>query len=121
MRITRRIIVFDAPDLDAESGFWAALLGGSVLKEDDWHSLYLDGQAYMGFQLAPDHVPPQWPGGPQRQQMHVDLYVEDVPAAHDEVLALGARLLQAADDLGSDEGWQVYADPAGHPFCLCWG
>ena len=19
------------------------------------------------------------------------------------------------------EGFQVYADPAGHPFCLCWG
>lgn len=19
------------------------------------------------------------------------------------------------------EGYQVYADPAGHPFCLCWG
>jgi hypothetical protein len=35
-------------------------------------------------------------------------------------MALGARLLQAAD-LTSRSGFQVYADPAGHPFCLCWG
>ncbi|HWE63967.1 MAG TPA: VOC family protein [Chloroflexota bacterium] len=34
---------------------------------------------------------------------------------------LGARLLKAADDPTAAEGFQVYADPAGHPFCLCWG
>jgi hypothetical protein len=33
---------------------------------------------------------------------------------------LGARLLKGADDLDSSSGFQVYADPAGHPFCLCW-
>ncbi|MEV5818833.1 VOC family protein [Micromonospora haikouensis] len=31
------------------------------------------------------------------------------------VLALGARRLD-----GEGEGFRVYADPAGHPFCLCW-
>jgi len=36
-------------------------------------------------------------------------------------IELGARLLQAADDLTAAEGHQVYADPAGHPFCLGWG
>ena len=36
-------------------------------------------------------------------------------------MALGARLLLAADDLDSEEGHQVYADPAGHPFCIGWG
>jgi len=35
-------------------------------------------------------------------------------------MRLGARLLQAGD-LESDEGHQVYADPAGHPFCIGWG
>jgi catechol 2,3-dioxygenase-like lactoylglutathione lyase family enzyme len=121
MRITRRIVVLDAADLDAESTFWARLLGGRVEAEDDWHSLYLDGAPYMGFQLAPDHVPPQWPGGTQQQQIHLDIYIADVQEAHEEVVALGARLLQAADDTGASQGFQVYADPAGHPFCLCWG
>lgn len=71
--------------------------------------------------LAPDHVPPDWPHGTIPQQVHLDLHVEDPRAAHDEAIALGARLLQAAPDPGVDEGHQVYADPAGHPFCIGWG
>jgi predicted enzyme related to lactoylglutathione lyase len=47
--------------------------------------------------------------------------VDDVRAAHDEVISLGATLLKSTDDIESTEGYQVYADPAGHPFCLCWG
>jgi len=35
--------------------------------------------------------------------------------------SLGARLLTPADDIESAEGLQLYADPAGHPFCLRWG
>jgi hypothetical protein len=35
-------------------------------------------------------------------------------------LRLGARVLKAAGDVDSGENFQVYADPAGHPFCLCW-
>lgn len=120
MHITRQITVFDAPDLAAESTFWAGVLGGTVDAGSDWHSVLVDGRSRIGVQLAPDHIAPDWPGG-QPQQIHLDLYVDDVAVAHDEVVALGARLLQAADDLGAAEGFQVYADPAGHPFCLCWG
>ncbi|CAN5305103.1 hypothetical protein BH24ACT9_BH24ACT9_15300 [soil metagenome] len=74
----------------------------------------------MGIQLAPHHVSPEWPDGTP-QQIHLALYVDDVKAAHDEAISLGARLLKPADDLESAEGFQVYADPAGHPFCFCWG
>lgn len=122
MKIDRQIIVFDAADLHAESSFWAAVLGGRVVAEDDWHSVVdADGVWRMGIQLAPNYVPPEWPHGDQQQQVHLDLHVEDPAGAHDEVIALGARLLQPADDLSSAEGYQVYADPAGHPFCIGWG
>jgi predicted enzyme related to lactoylglutathione lyase len=119
MRLKRQIVVFDAADLASESAFWAGLLGGTVDAEDDWHMIYVDGEARLGVQLAPDHVQPEWPGGVP-QQIHLDLYVDDFDAAHDEAMAHGAKLLQAADDTGTAEGFQVYADPAGHPFCLCW-
>ena len=119
MKITKQITVFDAADLTAESTFWAGLLGGTVDAEDDWHTVSVDGRPRLGFQLAPNHVQPDWPDGEQ-QQIHLDLYVEDVASAHEEAVALGARLLQAAD-LTAAHGFQVYADPAGHPFCLCWG
>ena len=119
MKIAHQILVFDAADLSAESTFWSRLLEGTVETEDDWHMINVDGEPRVGIQLAPNHVRPDWPDGAP-QQMHLDLYVDDVLAAHDEVLAFGATLLQAADDLETREGFQVYADPAGHPFCLCW-
>jgi len=119
MKIARQILVFDAADLTAESTFWARLLEGTVDTDDDWHMVNVDGEPRVGIQLAPDHVRPEWPDG-SPQQMHLDLFVDDVRAAHDEVVGLGATLLQAADDLETREGFQVYADPAGHPFCLCW-
>ncbi len=120
MRVKRQVVVLDAADIGTVSRFWAGVFGGSVVPEDDWHSvLDADGHWVMGVQLAPDHVPPDWPDGAP-QQVHLDLWVDDIDGAHTEVLALGATLLQ--DDTTPDEpdGFRVYADPAGHPFCLCW-
>jgi predicted enzyme related to lactoylglutathione lyase len=113
------MIVFDAADLDAESAFWAGLLGGTVDAGDRWHNIWVDGEWQFGVQLAPNHVPPTWPDGAP-QQIHLDLYVDDIEAAHEHVIWLGGRLLKAADDPAAASGAQVYADPAGHPFCLCW-
>ncbi len=120
MQINHRVVVFDAADLSTESAFWAGVLGGRVDAEDDWHMVMVDGEPRVGVQLAPNHVPPDWPHGGPPQQIHLDLWVEDVDAAHREVMALGATLLQRAANEGSVDDFQVYADPAGHPFCLCW-
>jgi hypothetical protein len=121
MKMLRRVVVFDAADLATESAFWAGMLDGQVVAEDDWHSVVdAEDRWVIGVQLAPDHVPPEWPDG-NPQQVHLDLHVEDFAAAHEQAIALGARLLQAADDLVAAQGHQVYADPAGHPFCLGWG
>jgi catechol 2,3-dioxygenase-like lactoylglutathione lyase family enzyme len=122
MEIERQIVVFDAADLATESAFWARVLGGRVIADDDdgWHSVIdAKGRWRIGVQLAPDHVAPDWPHGAP-QQVHLDLHVDDPAGAHDEVMALGARLLRAADDFDAAEGHSVYADPAGHPFCIGW-
>jgi hypothetical protein len=121
MEMVRQVIVFDAADLQAESSFWAGLLGGHVFEDDNWHSVIdASGEWRIGVQLAPGHVPPDWPDGAP-QQIHLDLHVEDPRLAHAEALSLGARLLQSAPDLDAEEGHQVYADPAGHLFCIGWG
>ncbi len=119
MRINHQIVVFDAAELKPESNFWAGVLGGTVDPEDDWHMILVDGKPRVGVQLAPGHVPPDWPDG-NPQQIHIDLWVEDINAAHEEVMSLGAKLLKAAEESDSPDNFQVYADPAGHPFCLCW-
>jgi hypothetical protein len=62
-----------------------------------------------------DYVPPTWPDGDVRQQIHLDLTVTDLEPAVAEALRLGARIasVQPAQDR-----WRVLLDPAGHPFCL---
>ena len=120
MRINHQVVVFDAADLAAKSSFWAGVLDGIVDVEDDWHMLIVDGEPRVGAQLAPNHVPPDWPDGTPPQQIHLDLWVEDFVAAYDRVASLGAKVLKPAQDVDFVDSFQVYADPAGHPFCLCW-
>ena len=74
-----------------------------------------------GRQLAEaGYVAPHWPEGPP-QQLHLDLTVDDFLTAHRAAVALGATPLLPTTPPGPDEtiSFRVYADPAGHPFCLC--
>ena len=53
-------------------------------------------------------------------QLHLDFTVPDrdsLDAAHDHALRLGGRLVQDRSD-DEDEPLYVFADPAGHPFCV---
>ncbi len=120
MEIRHQVVVFDAADLAAESSFWAGVLGGTVDAEDRWHMVLVDGAPRIGVQLASGHVPPDWPDGSPPQQVHLDLWVDDIHEAHDLVTSLGARVLRPARGSDTPDDFQVYADPAGHPFCLCW-
>lgn len=121
MHVVRQIVVLDAADVAATSVFWAGVWGGHVEDDGDWHSVIDgDGQWRMGVQHAPDHVAPDWPFGPPGQQVHLDLWVDDIESAHAEVMALGGRVLQEPEESDEPDRFRVYADPAGHPFCLCW-
>jgi Glyoxalase-like domain len=67
----------------------------------------------LTFQRAADFVAPTWPDPAVQQQMHLDLAVDDIEAAHERAIALGAR------HLDTQERFRVYTDPVGHLFCLC--
>jgi predicted enzyme related to lactoylglutathione lyase len=43
-------------------------------------------------------------------------FYADLDEAEQRVLALGGRRLEESGDGGAS---RVYADPAGHPFCVC--
>ena len=49
MRINHQVVVFDAADIEAESRFWAGVLGGTVDLEDHWHMVMGEGPANPGF------------------------------------------------------------------------
>ncbi len=107
-------IVFDCADTHRAANFYAALTGWPIVRtDDDWIDLMSDRGVKLSFQLAPDHVPPKWPAADQPQQAHLDI---DVDEAQARALELGATLLDASE---APDRFRVFADPAGHPFCLC--
>ncbi|MET8584809.1 VOC family protein [Streptomyces collinus] len=117
-----RSVVLDCPDPRALAGFYAAVAGGTPEQEDeDWVVLKVPDGPRLAFQRAEGHTPPEWPRADRSQQFHLDFDAgatwAEVDAAHERVLALGARPLDLEDREKKD--FLVYADPAGHPFCLC--
>ncbi|WP_225840196.1 VOC family protein [Streptomyces sp. NK08204] len=110
------VVVLDCPDPRALAGFYAGVLGGTVEGDGEWVDLKMPGGQALAFQRADGYTAPKWPAPDDSQQFHLDLVVEDLDAAEEGVLKLGARPLDTAD---RSRTWRVYADPAGHPFCLC--
>ncbi|AQS69254.1 VOC family protein [Streptomyces pactum] len=118
-----RSVVVDCPEPRELARFYALLGGGTPEEQDpDWVVLQVPGGPRLSFQRAPGLTPPEWPRSDRNaQQFHLDFdggaTWEEMDAAHEKVLALGARPLDLEDREKKD--FMVYADPAGHPFCLC--
>ncbi|WP_328924243.1 VOC family protein [Streptomyces sp. NBC_00190] len=115
-------VVLDCPDPQRLAEFYHSVLGGTVDQPDrrwsvdaDWATLHTPAGPVLAFQRAPDHRPPSWPDPARPQQFHLDFGVPDLDRAEEQVLAHGATVLDRGP---ADRGWRVYADPAGHPFCL---
>jgi len=107
-------VVFDCRDPHALARFYCELLGWHVTRVDgDWADIGDGRGVRFSFQHAPGHEPPRWPDPRYPQQVHLDLDVDDIAEAEARVLALGATRLPS-----TEPGFRVYADPAGHPFCL---
>ena len=108
------LVALDAPDIEKLASFYAELTGWEILrKESDWITVRAGDGQEIAFQLAPDHVAPQWPGQENPQQFHLDLLVDGYQSAAERAVGLGATRL------ADGQTWITLADPAGHPFDLC--
>jgi hypothetical protein len=83
----------------------------------EWVTLEWEPVGRFSFHRCQGYVPPRWPGGCGEHQVHFDLLVEDLAEACGVVEKAGGRPLTPILDPGPKE-WRIYADPAGHPFCL---
>jgi catechol 2,3-dioxygenase-like lactoylglutathione lyase family enzyme len=115
-------VVLDCPDARELARFYQSLLGGEINRRDprwatgaDFSTLHTPGLV-LGFQRVTRYQPPRWPDAAHPQQVHFDVEVPDLDEAARLVLAIGSTLLRA-----DPRGWRIYADPAGHPFCLLAG
>ncbi|MEQ7128742.1 VOC family protein [Actinopolymorpha sp. B11F2] len=114
-------VVFDCFSPRALAAFYAELLDMPtreldtpervVISRGDAHDY--DLMAQLAFQHAQSPAP-RWPDPAYPQQVHLDIWVTDPKQAQNLALRLGAIRLP---DIGGSA--PVFADPAGHPFCLC--
>lgn len=129
-----RAVVLDTTDARALGDFYRELLGFTYRSGDeppppgapdpsgnDWLVL-LDrtGEARLAVQQVDRLAHSTWPDADIPQQLHLDLTVGDADQLrrqHDRALGLGARVLSDRSD-DPDEPLYVFADPAGHPFCI---
>jgi len=125
--------VLDGTDIRELAEFYRQLLGfqyrpgdeppakGQPPDDPDWLVLRdSNGTNRLAFQLVAKLPKATWPEGPIPQQPHLDMSVpsmDEFNAQHERALALGATELR---DRSNDpqEPLRVYADPAGHPFCI---
>ncbi|MFI7322098.1 VOC family protein [Streptomyces venezuelae] len=117
LRLTDFII--DCPDAMKLAAFYSQVTGVPVKADstEHWAGIRL-GDIELAFTPVEDYRAPQWPGSEHPKQFHLDFEVDDIEAEEHRVLALGATLKQ--DMIGPEGyGFRVYADPVGHPFCLC--
>jgi predicted enzyme related to lactoylglutathione lyase len=109
-------VVLECRDPRALAAFYTAVTGWKQTDDDPrWCTLSDGGGVTLSFQQAPGHSAPIWPDDGSSMQYHLDLMVDDLDRAEAEVLALGATKL--AHQPGTR--FRVFADPAGHVFCLC--
>jgi catechol 2,3-dioxygenase-like lactoylglutathione lyase family enzyme len=108
-------------DLSYRPGDEPPAAGQSDPRGEDWLVLVDEGGApALAFQRVASLPPPTWPDGERPQMLHLDTTVRsatDLAEQHVRALGLGARLLLDRHD-DPDEPLYVYADPAGHPFCI---
>jgi hypothetical protein len=87
---------------------------------EDWLVLHNPGGVQLAFQQTDGVRPSSWPGDEVPQMAHLDTKVSsvaDLEAQRERALALGAtQIFDRSDD--ADEPLYVFADPAGHPFCV---
>ena len=94
--------------------FYAQLTGGVTKGSEHWATV-VGPNGFIAFQQVDDLCPAVWPGAEVPMQMHLDFFVDDLAATGARAVAAGATRL---DFQPNSDHCFVYADPAGHPFCL---
>ena len=129
-----RQVVLDTTDARGLAEFYRQLLGLVYRAGDeppagdqpdergrDWLVIHHpSGSPRIAFQQVAALRRSTWPQEEVPQQLHLDLTVptvRDLDLQHERALQLGATLLHDRAH-HPQEPLRVYADPAGHPFCI---
>ncbi|MDR1062236.1 MAG: VOC family protein [Clostridiales bacterium] len=78
-----------------------------------------NGLAILFMGCGFDYIPPVWPEetSQQQKQMHFNLGANDLAAAVERAITLGA--IKPETQYGKESEYVTLIDPEGRPFCLC--
>lgn len=102
------------PDPAALAAFYADLTDGEVtfVHESEWATMRSEG-VRLEFMGVKDYRAPRWPEDPSL--VHIDFFVDDLEGAGVRAVRSGAHRFAHQPNAAH---CLVFADPAGHPFCL---
>ena len=124
-------VCVDCADAEALAEFYSRLLGWEIAARDEPTTRQggsglialrnPDGGVGLSFQAEEWYQPPVWPEEPgaQTKMLHFEITVDDVDAAVERAIALGARVASHQPSDRDQDDLRIMLDPAGHPFCLC--
>lgn len=121
-----RSVVLDCLDVHEMADFYRALTGWDYPEgaqpdgADDWLSIIGPEGVRISFQRSEKITRTTWPSTEVPQQAHLDFLVDsraELEEMHRRMLDLGAEVRSDQSE-DPEEPLRVYADPAGHLFCL---
>ncbi|MEJ5914920.1 VOC family protein [Pseudokineococcus sp. 1T1Z-3] len=105
-------LVIDARDPRVLVRFWAEVLGGEpVDRARGWSHVAVPGSLRLAFQPDPE-------GKSSRNRLHLDLEVDDIEAAVEQAVELGALRVVGGTVTGETGSFHVMQDPKGNEFCF---
>jgi predicted enzyme related to lactoylglutathione lyase len=102
-------VTFDARDPRALATFWSAVLERRVADGSNDFAAFLEGTPNWIFIAVPEEKT-------AKNRMHVDLDADDLTAARDRLVALGATYMHEQEQYGLH--WMTFQDPEGNEFCV---
>ena len=115
---TVRAFVIDVNDLEVGERFWSAVTGQDVLFSGwagQFSRIGKKGTTSILLQLVPETKTDL------KNRAHIDITVEDVDHAINEVITLGGSLIRPKGGHPPDAPkleWAVMTDPFGNEFCV---
>ena len=108
-------VTVNCQDVEPLANFYADITGGTItFCRGGWATVVTRG-GRIDIQAVEGYERPQWPGGSGTSLLHLDFLVDDLEDAEQRVVRAGAVKF---DFQPNSEHCLVFADPAGHPFCL---
>jgi predicted enzyme related to lactoylglutathione lyase len=105
-------MVINCADLETMTDFWCAALSlePNHREPDDAFRVLRGESVNVSLQLAKTPVS-------ARDQMHLDLYSDDVDTEVERLCGLGAEFVRRVDE--PDDTYVVLVDPESNEFCVC--